>query len=271
MAEYTLEELLEMPIFSLPIPESPLARCRAFVRALAYGAIQDIWDDYFFYERGNWLIYGDPELFDGYLETKWAGKEPKMSIVKSLGYLTDEESNTSYSRLTEKAYALLEEAPETPIFISYKQSESCSFALLLKERMQNAGLNPFLDVTNIEAGALWEEQLQKEIQNRDVFICLIAKTTLESPWVRREILEASQKPKDRGRIIPVFHNGCTLPYLQNEWLNSAYVNKAVAQDQQEIRKTLAIVAERQIAFTIQEEKAVQYNLAIAELLGIFGV
>lgn len=88
-------------------------------------------------------------------------------------------------------------------FISYRRKPSAALAHLLQNDLQaRYGFDIYLDVNrNDGAKVQFPERLLGAIDASDVFICLLADTTLESEWVLREIQRAfeGQKP-----CIPVF-------------------------------------------------------------------
>lgn len=261
MTDITVDDLLQMPIFSLPIPETLMARHKAFIREMAYGALLDLWDAYFSPRNvgDNHARWNSNAFLSEYLERKWVGKSPNIFKMTALGYVSTDEKRMRYE-LTTKAFALLEEAPEAPIFISYRRPESSTFALLVAERMKNAGLNPFLDITSLEPGVLWEEQLRAEIEKRDIMVCLIGPTTLDSEWVCKEIISAHHKG-ERARLIPVFHNGFSIRKVEEKYATASGETHTAAQ----------IILARQAPFTVTREDASEYNRVITELLGFLGV
>lgn len=88
-------------------------------------------------------------------------------------------------------------------FISYRRKPSSSLAHLLQKDLQSQyGFDIYLDTTRSDSAKVqFPERLLSAIDTSDVFICLLADTTLESEWVLREIQRAfdGQKP-----CIPVF-------------------------------------------------------------------
>lgn len=89
------------------------------------------------------------------------------------------------------------------VFISYKRETSASLATLIADRLrQNYNIDCFVDTRHHRPGH-FPSRLHREIEDRDVFVCLIADTTFKSDWVLREIEHAHN---NRKIMIPVFQD-----------------------------------------------------------------
>lgn len=268
MPTIPLDDLLKMPPFSLPTPETPLARARAFAHEMAFGAVMEYWGTAFEFRhrfaqdlRTTFGPLGSNEQFDLFRQfatRKWNDQFPFPSILVALGLLHENEYAPKLFSfaLTERAYALLEEAADLPLFISYRREASSAFALLLYEMMKKAGVRPFLDITGLEPGVEWEQKLHSEIRQRPYMLCLVGKTTLNSEWVQREIMFAANLHKT---LIPVYHGGCSVANVES--LCETDAAKAVA----------AVLLGRQVGFTVDREDPAVYAECIRRLLGYFGV
>jgi len=132
------------------IPSDAMARIRAFVKDLAFGAANGMWSPEIRVNRsvrgGDWS-YTAGRDFPKLLE-KWDDQIPYVGLLVSFEYLdvvAQEQYGNLYT-LTPKAFALLEQASPASIFISYSRAESSAFALLLLARLKAVGLDPFLDL-----------------------------------------------------------------------------------------------------------------------------
>jgi len=97
--------------------------------------------------------------------------------------------------------------PYQTAFISYKRSASEGEAAYLHQRLQALGVNVFYDRDSLEAGDLFEKQLNEELVNRDCLIVILAPETLaESWWVRHEVKVALTQRKE---VIPILTKGFT--------------------------------------------------------------
>ncbi len=234
------------------IPSDAMARIRAFVKDLAFGAANGMWSPEIRVNRsvrgGDWS-YTAGRDFPKLLE-KWDDQIPYVGLLVSFEYLdvvAQEQYGNLYT-LTPKAFALLEQASPASIFISYSRAESSAFALLLLARLKAVGLDPFLDLKDLNPGDEWEDRLRNEVASRQHFICLIGPRTLESDYVQQEIAWAM----DAGtRTIPIWHNG--------------FVYNDGDSEDETLRRFL-----RSNAIVVERENAKAYEGAILELLNYFG-
>lgn len=89
------------------------------------------------------------------------------------------------------------------VFISYRRSNAKELARYLHDKLVDLGADVFLDVEALNAGR-FSTIIQREIINRDHFIILLKPETLDSEWVRRELLLALEH---RRNIIPITSDG----------------------------------------------------------------
>lgn len=251
-----------------PVPEDTIQRVHAFSRDLAYGVIQNWWPPEFIGQlRGAWAswIRQDPKFSS--LVSKWHDVWPHPSLLVAFGYLEvasqplirDDPDGVRplYSppptisyRLTMRAFSLLERPSPTSIFISYRRRESSALALLILARFKAVGLEPFLDMS-IQPGDDWHAQLESEVADREYFVSLIGPTTLESAYVRKEILWAIES---NAQIIPVWHNG--------------FGETELTGFQQQYPELEPFLIKQ--AIPVEQENPVAYEAAIIQLFNRFG-
>ncbi len=191
------------------VPKEKVAQIHEFVKDLAVGYDEGIWDPIFFiYARPNkedqWDLERGKESFKELCSNKWDDKIPRLHGILSLEYLNELREN--YFFLSAKALSLVDE-PVTPpnVFISYKRSESSAFALLLEARIKyETNATPFLD-KSIEPGDDWHPRLEEKVNSCETFVCVIGPSTLDSPYVQNEIRWAQSNGKN-SLILPVWHN-----------------------------------------------------------------
>ncbi|HJZ59028.1 MAG TPA: TIR domain-containing protein [Gemmataceae bacterium] len=98
------------------------------------------------------------------------------------------------------------------LFVSYS-GEDREFARLLADDLQRAGVNVWLDTTQLRVGEGVVEGLPDAIRSADSFAVVLSPDAIASPWVKRELGIAMSKP-DAGqlpRIIPILYRPCELP------------------------------------------------------------
>lgn len=90
------------------------------------------------------------------------------------------------------------EGPE--VFISYQRDVSAPLAMYFADRLKAQGIRAFIDTQGIDRAGRFPPQIERAIEDTDVFICLLAATTLESDYVVDEIRAAHRFEKP---MIPV--------------------------------------------------------------------
>lgn len=103
------------------------------------------------------------------------------------------------------------------IFISYSRRDMI-FVEKLAQDLVDAGYEVWYDLTNIEGGDRWAQEIQKGIDQSQIFVLVVTPNSIASEWVEKEYLSASQ----RGlKIVPLLREHCQLPI----WLlNIQYVD-----------------------------------------------
>lgn len=114
------------------------------------------------------------------------------------------------------------------IFISYRRNGGAATAYLIKEHLQHAGYNVFLDVDSLGGGQFNKEILKSIDECESVIVILsshaLDRATDQGDWVFQEISYALEKKK---RIVPVFENDFVWPEeLPDEIKDMKYYNGA---------------------------------------------
>lgn len=86
------------------------------------------------------------------------------------------------------------------IFISYARIDGKALALQLRDDLQAAGFAIWLDLSEIEGGAIWTEKIEAAIEGCDVALALLSHGSYKSEICRAEQLRAIRKGK---RMIPL--------------------------------------------------------------------
>ena len=93
------------------------------------------------------------------------------------------------------------------IFISYSRVNS-DFAVRLSKDLDLAGINAWIDQSDIPTGARWDDTLQKAIDDSSVFLVLLSPESTSSQNVKDEVGYAIDNGK---RILPVLVRPCIIP------------------------------------------------------------
>ena len=140
---------------------------------------------------------------------------PSVSVVLNRAMLAKPEDRYSSVR---EFFLEFKRAVEHPtgrahdkinVFISYQRDQSAAWAnMLAGDLAREHGIFAFVDTQRKDSAGQFPMKLQKAIENCDVFICLLAKRTLQSKWVQTEIRLACENGKP---MVPVFQEGFVKP------------------------------------------------------------
>ena len=96
------------------------------------------------------------------------------------------------------------EGPE--IFISYQRNVSAMLAMYLADKLRTQGIHAFVDAQGLDGAGPFPPHIERAIEDSDVFVCLLAETTLHAEWVLREIRLAQQYAKPMIPIMQESYN-----------------------------------------------------------------
>ena len=95
----------------------------------------------------------------------------------------------------------------TQVFISYSRKD-LEFVDRLANDLKATGFEVWYDLSGLEPGSRWRQEIQKAIQESQFFLVVLSPNSIISDWVEREFLFASDQDK---KIIPLLYQPCTLP------------------------------------------------------------
>ena len=94
-------------------------------------------------------------------------------------------------------------------FISYRRNLSAGWAVLFaRELSEKHKISVFVDTQRIDTAVRLPVKILNAIQDCDIFVCLLGKSTLRSNWVQEEIRLAWQNNKP---MVPVFQESFAPP------------------------------------------------------------
>ena len=99
-------------------------------------------------------------------------------------------------------------------FLSYSRNDG-EHAQAIRSGLEARGLGCFQDIEGVRAGDEISQTLGEAIANSDVFIPLLSKASLESPWVRDEIFLAIHYAKLNGSPVIIPARLCELDLVEN--------------------------------------------------------
>lgn len=97
------------------------------------------------------------------------------------------------------------------IFVSYS-NEDRHIAEMISKRLQASGLQPWLAHQALARGDSIRETIGSVIGSSDFFIILLSRNSVQSEWVRHELMAALQELSTRDiTILPVLLEDCDVP------------------------------------------------------------
>jgi hypothetical protein len=106
------------------------------------------------------------------------------------------------------------------VFLSHA-SQDARFVTRLAESLQRHGIPVWYSQTNILGAQQWHDEIGAALKRRDWFLVVLSPHSLDSMWVKRELMFALQQRRFADRIVPVLHQPCdpgqlswVLPSLQ---------------------------------------------------------
>ncbi len=122
------------------------------------------------------------------------------------------------------------------VFISYSRKD-LEFVDRLANDLTTAGFKVWYDLSGLEAGSQWGNEIQKAIDASQFFLVVLSQNSVKSNWVEREFLRAS----DQGlKIIPILCQKCSLPLWS---LNLHFIDmqgKNYSRKYQELLKLMGV-------------------------------
>lgn len=94
------------------------------------------------------------------------------------------------------------------IFFSYSRDDS-EFVLDLAKKLRAEGRNVWLDQLDIETGERWDRSIEKALEEADVLLVVLSKTSVDSDNVMDEVSFALEEGK---RVLPVLYEDCDIPF-----------------------------------------------------------
>ena len=85
-------------------------------------------------------------------------------------------------------------------FISYSWKDQ-EFAVRLHDDLEEAGVQSWLDVKQIELGDPWKEVIDKAVQAHDKVLLVLSRDSVSSPWVKLELGKALQLERERRKTV----------------------------------------------------------------------
>jgi hypothetical protein len=106
----------------------------------------------------------------------------------------------------------------TELFLSHSGLDR-EFVAALAEILRRHGIPVWYSQTDILGAQQWHDEIGAALQRCDWFILVLSPDSVESMWVKRELLFALQKNRLENRIIPLLYRPCNFERLS--WVLSS--------------------------------------------------
>ena len=132
------------------------------------------------------------------------------------------------------------------VFLSYSPSDE-SLATRVRSALEESGLQVWDASRDILPGDNWAEHISEALKHSEAMVVLLTQSSVQSPWVQREIEYALGNPAYAKRLIPVLAGDPeTFPQEKIPWilnrLSMVSLPEADGTDE-EIRKIAQLLKE----------------------------
>ena len=113
------------------------------------------------------------------------------------------------------------------VFLSHSSLDR-EFATSIAEAMRRRAIPVWYSQTNIVGAQQWHDEIGSALQRCDWFTIILSPNSVDSMWVKRELLYALGKSRFEGQIIPLLHQRCD--YERLSWTLSFFQMVDFTQD-----------------------------------------
>jgi hypothetical protein len=93
------------------------------------------------------------------------------------------------------------------LFLSHSSAD-VRFVRRLAKILADHGVKCFVSSASIRGGHEWHDQIGAALKRCDWFLVVVSRKSVQSRWVRHELIAALQKQRYRERIIPLRYQTC---------------------------------------------------------------
>lgn len=100
----------------------------------------------------------------------------------------------------------------TEVFLSHASSDQ-AFVERLAETLRQHGVPVWYSKTHIVGARQWHDQIGEALDRCDWFVAVLSPASVESFWVKQELLYAFDENRYRNHIIPLLYQPCDIKKL----------------------------------------------------------
>ncbi len=93
------------------------------------------------------------------------------------------------------------------VFLSHSNSDK-KFADSLSETLIKHGIPIWYSQTNILGAQQWHDEIGEALKRCDWFIVILSPHSVQSMWVKREVMFALNNNRFANKIIPILYQSC---------------------------------------------------------------
>lgn len=98
------------------------------------------------------------------------------------------------------------------LFLSHSSPDH-QFVTALSEVLRRHGIPVWYSKTNIIGAQQWHDEIGKALDRCDWFAVVLSSHSVDSMWVKRELLYALQQNRFENRIVPLLYQPCDFTRL----------------------------------------------------------
>ncbi|MBN4004959.1 toll/interleukin-1 receptor domain-containing protein [Nostoc sp. LPT] len=104
-------------------------------------------------------------------------------------------------------------------FLSHS-SQDQEFVSKLAEVLRHHGIPVWYSKTNILGAQQWHDEIGNALKRCDWFLLVLSPNSVDSMWVKRELIFALQQNRFENKIVPIIYQPCN--YEQLSWVLSSF-------------------------------------------------
>lgn len=98
------------------------------------------------------------------------------------------------------------------VFLSHANLNR-QFATAIAKLLQQHGVPVWYSRINIVGAQQWHDEIGEALQRCDWFIVILSPESVESMWVKRELVFALSERRFENRIVPLLYQSCDIKKL----------------------------------------------------------
>lgn len=98
------------------------------------------------------------------------------------------------------------------VFLSHSGDDE-EFVTSVASILRRHGISVWYSKTNIRGGQKWHDEIGVALNRCDWFVLILSPNSVNSKWVKRELLFALQENRFENKIVPLLYKECEFANL----------------------------------------------------------